>query len=111
MTGQDRSRATGYALIVAVSLLPALVASGTWAADADNGERLARRWCAACHVVASNQTTPTSEAPPFASIARGPRSEAAAVAAFLMQSHPKMPDMSLTQKEATDLAAYIASLK
>jgi mono/diheme cytochrome c family protein len=111
MTGQDSSRATMYPLIVAVSLLPVLVTSPTQAADADNGERLARRWCATCHVVASNQSTPTSEAPPFGSIARGARFEAAAVAAFLMQSHPKMPDMSLTHKEAGDLAAYIASLK
>lgn len=111
MTGQDNSRATGYALIVAASLLPAIATSPAQAADADNGERLARRWCAACHVVASNQSTPTSEAPPFASIARGARFEASAVAAFLMQSHPKMPDMSLTHKEATDLAAYIGSLK
>ena len=32
------------------------------AADADNGSRLARRWCAPCHVVAPNQARPTGEA-------------------------------------------------
>jgi hypothetical protein len=29
---------------------------------------------------------------------------------FLLDPHPKMPDMSLTRTEAGDLAAYIASL-
>ena len=36
--------------------------------------------------------------------------DAAKVAMFLLDPHPKMPDMSLTRSEAADLAAYIASL-
>jgi mono/diheme cytochrome c family protein len=92
-------------------LLSGLAINTAIAADADNGERLARRWCAACHVVAANQTTPASEAPPFAWIARAPGRDTAGVAMFLLQSHPNMPDMGLTTKEATDLATYIFSLK
>ena len=38
----------------------------------DNGERLARRWCAACHVVASDQRGLTGEEPPFATITAKP---------------------------------------
>ena len=30
---------------------------------------------------------------------------------FLLDPHPKMPNMQLTRTEAGDLAAYIASLK
>ena len=80
-------------------------------ADQDNGERLARRWCATCHVVASNQRAPTSEAPPFATLANRPGLDAAKLALFLLEPHPKMPNMGLSRTEAADLAAYIATLK
>jgi hypothetical protein len=33
------------------------------------------------------------------------------IALFLLDPHPKMPDMGLSWTEAADLAAYIASLK
>jgi mono/diheme cytochrome c family protein len=83
-----------------------------FAADPDNGQRLAHRWCEACHVVSSTQTRPAADqAPPFATIARKPNFNAAALALFLLNPHPKMPDMNLTRTEAADLAAYIATLK
>ena len=82
------------------------------AADADNGSRLAHRWCEACHVIAPIQSrSSTDVAPPFPSIAARPDFDAAKVALFLLDPHPKMPDMSLTRAEAADLAAYIASLR
>ena len=80
-------------------------------ADARRGELLARRWCVDCHVVAANQSRPTSEAPPFASIANRSNFNAENLAFFLLSPHPKMPNMSLTRSEAIDLALYIASLK
>jgi mono/diheme cytochrome c family protein len=79
-------------------------------ADADNGERLARRWCSSCHVVAANQRQATGEAPPFATIASKPDFDAAKIALFLLDPHPKMPDMGLSRAEAADLAAYISTL-
>jgi mono/diheme cytochrome c family protein len=83
-----------------------------FAADADNGERLAQRWCAACHVVTPAQTsTTTDQAPPFPVIAKMPGFDAAKIALFLLDPHPKMPNMGLSRKEAADLAAYIATLK
>ena len=88
-----------------------LAVTPVFAADPDNGERLARRWCAPCHVVASDQRGPTGEAPPFATIAAMPDFDPAKLAFFLLDPHPKMPDMSLSRTEAADLAAYIASLK
>ena len=94
-------RALALALILGVT--PA------FAADPDNGERLARRWCSPCHVVASDQTGPTGEAPPFATIAAKPDFDTAKLA-FLLDPHPKMPNMQLSRTEAADLAAYIATL-
>ena len=42
------------------------------AADAANGARIAKRWCAECHIVAPGQTSAKTDAPPFASIAARP---------------------------------------
>jgi mono/diheme cytochrome c family protein len=81
------------------------------AADAYNGGQIARRWCEPCHVVAGDQRGTTGEAPPFASIANRPGFDTGQLALFLLDPHPKMPNMSLTRIEAGDLAAYIASLK
>src|SRR6476646_9839332 len=88
-----------------------LIASSAWAADARNGEALARRWCATCHVVAADQPGPASEAPPFASIAKRPDFDAQKLAFFLLNPHPKMPDMQLSRDETSDIAAYIATLR
>jgi mono/diheme cytochrome c family protein len=80
------------------------------AADADHGRTLARRWCATCHVVAANQQRPTGEAPPFAVIAKRSDFDATRLTNFLLEPHPKMPNMSLTRMEAADLVAYIRTL-
>jgi len=94
-----------------LALAVALLAQPGRAADASNGSRLAHRWCAACHVVAPTQRrSTTDQAPPFATIAHRPDFNASRVALFLLDPHPKMPDMSLTRAEAADLAAFIASL-
>jgi len=80
-------------------------------ADPQNGLRIAQRWCASCHVITAGQRTGTDQAPPFRTIVRIPNFDASKIALFLLDPHPKMPDMSLTRDEAADLAAYIASLK
>jgi mono/diheme cytochrome c family protein len=79
-------------------------------ADAAHGEALARRWCTSCHIVANDQTRGADNAPPFAAIAKMPGFSAEKVAQFLMDPHPKMPDMQLSGDESRDLGAYIASL-
>ncbi len=50
----------------------AALATGALAADARRGETLAKRWCAACHVVAADQHVGTTQSPAFSSIARNP---------------------------------------
>lgn len=98
--------------LLSLTVLAMATAIGpTLAADPVNGERLARRWCAACHVVSEKQTGTVSEAPPFAVVARRPDFSERTVAFFLLDPHPRMPNMSLTRAEASDLAAYIATLK
>lgn len=80
------------------------------AADIDHGEQLARRWCSTCHLVASNQQQANADVPTFSAIARMPNFSPEKVAFFLLDPHPKMPDLSLGRRQAEDIAAYIASL-
>ena len=91
-------------LITIIAFSPAV-----FAADVANGEKLAKRWCAACHVVAADQKSGNTQAAPFSAIAKLPDFDAAKLALYLLMPHPKMPDMSLSRDEAADLASYIAS--
>lgn len=86
-------------------------ASGASAADVQHGKDLAQRWCADCHLVSADQTRASADAAPFATVARQPDFSAARLAFFLLDPHPKMPNMSLSRTEASDLAGYIATMK
>ena len=89
------------------SLVAVTVANTAALADAANGEKLARRWCASCHVVATDQRQGNTQASPFSAMAKIPGLNAEKIALFLLAPHPPMPDMSLSRNEAADLAAYI----
>jgi mono/diheme cytochrome c family protein len=93
-----------------VLLLAQLVsAQPTVAADVQHGEIIAKRWCAACHVVSAEQKSASADVPSFADIARRRKSRKA-LAAFLTDPHPKMPNMNLSRAEIDDIVAYIRSL-
>ncbi|WP_026379504.1 c-type cytochrome [Afifella pfennigii] len=100
------SRTLFAAACLALLTVPALAA-----AFPDEGERIARQWCAECHVVAEDQTSASAAAASFAAMAEKYADDGmGALAAFLADPHPLMPDMSLTRQEIRDLTAYIASL-
>jgi mono/diheme cytochrome c family protein len=79
------------------------------AADVNNGKRLAERWCVSCHVIGKGQQAATTQAPPFSEVANRPGFDNARLAFFLLDPHPKMPDLGLSRAAAEDLAAYIAT--
>lgn len=81
------------------------------AADAANGGRIAQRWCAECHVVAPGQKQASADVPGFAAIAAKPDFNERALAFFLLEPHPKMPNLNLGRSETQDIAAYIATLR
>src|SRR5271166_4063943 len=93
-----------------LALATIFIVPAALAADADNGERLAQRWCASCHVVAPNQQAANADAPPFETISRTFGFNPEKLVFFLLEPHPKMPSMALTRNEAIDLAAYIGKL-
>jgi mono/diheme cytochrome c family protein len=78
------------------------------AANLDNGSPLARRWCTGCHVVSDDQIKGTDLAPSFASIAKRPDFNVEKLSDFLLEPHPKMPNMALSPEETRDIGAFIA---
>ena len=94
---------TAFGVLAAVITQPAV------AADASNGERLAMRWCAACHVVSKDQREANADAPPFEEIAK--RFNESGLMTFLLDPHAKMPNMNLSRMEAADIAAYVSKLR
>ena len=58
------------------------LANGASATDAANGKILAQRWCAACHVVASDQQSANGQAAPFSAIGKTPDLDPAKLALF-----------------------------
>jgi mono/diheme cytochrome c family protein len=107
---RPRVAAAQRAGIFAFALLATSSNSGAAPADPAKGEQLAKRWCASCHIVSADQTRGADNVPAFAAIAKTPGFSAEKVGQFLLDPHPKMPDMQLTRDEARDLGAYIASL-
>lgn len=99
-----------FARFLAIFSFTALPMQAASAADVNHGLDLSERWCAACHVTGSNQRQ-AMEAPPFDTIAKKDNFDAGQLANFLLEPHPKMPNMALTRVEAADIAAYIKSLK
>jgi len=106
-----RRRYPARAVIISLAAGFGLSAYPAFAADPVNGERLAERWCAACHVVIASQSRASADAPPFAEIAKRPAFSEPGLTTFLLDPHAKMPNMNLSRIEAGDIAAYIARLR
>ena len=95
----------------AVIVCATITTTSTFAANPDQGENLVKRWCAGCHLVAAEQKGARTDASTFASVAARLGFDPAKLAFFLLDPHPKMPNMQLSRDEASDIAAYIATLK
>jgi len=103
-----RARMRHFSALLAVA---GLYGSAALAADTNHGADLAKRWCASCHMVTSDQKQASADVPPFAAIARKPDFTPEKLAYFLLDPHPKMPNFPLSRSEAIDIAAYIGSLR
>jgi mono/diheme cytochrome c family protein len=81
------------------------------AQDAVVGAKIARQWCAACHLVAADQVPAPTVAPTFSSVARRSDFDVDVLRKSLLAPHPRMPERGLSREEAADVAAYIRSLR
>jgi mono/diheme cytochrome c family protein len=89
----------------------AAFAGPTGRADPFNGKELARKLCAGCHIVDSQQQEALADVPSFNEIANKEGQTAAAIMGHIMLPQHPMPTIPLTQDELSDLAAYILSMR
>ncbi len=98
--------------LLAAALLGGLGTSAL-AQDPSNGERIAKTWCAGCHVVEASVPPlgRTDLIPSFSAIAHTKTTTATSLRVFLGTPHTNMPDYSLTQQQIKDVSAYILTLR
>lgn len=116
------NRVAKYLLAAAAILTTSVVAQPRpQGQGAYEGELVARRTCAFCHVVADDQTTPPllkQATPSFREIANDPRTTAQSLRRFITTTHwdasrlpMTMPDPMLLDEEYNLVIAYVLSLR
>jgi len=99
----------GIALAVVALVVPALAQDPGASPDAARGQALARRWCAACHLVALRLTT--IDPPTFTAIASDPTKTPEYLRTFFVSPHKDMPPIQLTAPQIEDFIVYFGTLK
>jgi mono/diheme cytochrome c family protein len=104
LTSVNQRKATRSLLLLSAIF----TATAAFAADADNGRRLATARCVSCHGH-PGQSHDVAQATPFEVIARKFTPTPQALAFWILDPHPRM-NLTLTRREAEDIAAYINTL-
>lgn len=98
-----------FFLVICLVLLSPGSASAT--GRAEEGHRLAQQWCQQCHVTTPNATSGGDQAPTFESVAKREGTTAKSLRAWLLDPHPPMPNLGLSEQQIQDLVSYIQSLE
>jgi mono/diheme cytochrome c family protein len=87
--------------------------AGASPGDPRIGRSFALENCRPCHVVAADQGSPIrfANAPDFRTIANWPNTTPFSLFIWLTNPHPTMPTLQLTPEEASNVIAYILSLR
>src|SRR4051794_13526592 len=81
-------------------------------ADARNGQVVGNRLCRACHLISRDDRGPVPDGvPSFMAMAAEDGMTAELLKARLLGEHPVMPPPPLTTQQASDVVAYILSLR
>src|SRR2546423_9966097 len=94
---------------LALALGTVFSAQSAITADVQNGRRIAQLRCGSCHILGLSQRREVADSPPFAVIARKFSSNQEALIFAILNPHPRM-NLSISRREADDIAAYINSL-
>lgn len=93
-------------------VMGAAIAAATQIGSAEQGLKIARAQCAACHLIGKEKGRSTNElAPTFAKIANTPGMTAAALRLALNTPHRSMPNLIVKNGDADSIVAYILSLR
>ncbi len=79
----------------------------TLAQNAENGQRLSKRWCSECHAIGA-ASDKLHRAPSFASIAIRDAINVDMIASFILLPHATMPNPPLSRQ---DIARFIVEMK
>lgn len=105
-------RSTLARLCLPVMLASSLPAAAEETGDPQMGKRLAQDVCVECHAVDPDDTLSLNmSAPSFQEIADQPEITPLALAVWFRSPHPTMPNFVLPADEASDIIAYILSLR
>ena len=105
--GASLCRTVGQAVGIALALTTTVHAQ-----DVVNGEALAKRWCANCHIVTATATAGQANGlPSFPTLAKSPQTTEMSLRHAMTAGHSRMPDFSLSKLEQDNLIAYIFSLR
>ena len=97
---------------ILIAMLFARSAIAQEAGDPRAGLEFARTNCTSCHAVnSSDEKSPNTNAPAFASVAKMSGLTGRALAVWLQSSHPTMPDFIIAAKDRENIIAYIMSLQ
>jgi cytochrome c len=99
-------------LSIAVALLYSAAMTSTVAQDANQGGRLAEKYCARCHAIGTTGDSPHPSAPPFREIAAKGNVDdlQEALAEGITVGHPDMPEFELPPEQVASFLAYLKSL-
>jgi mono/diheme cytochrome c family protein len=100
-------------LAAALTAVASVASAQPGEGDVAQGSELARHVCAPCHEVGPGPSAPRllPIGPDFQVIADTPGMTQAALNAFLLTSHPKMPNFILQKDQRADVIAYILALR
>jgi len=89
-----------------------LAAEETKYPSAEKGYQLAAKFCKSCHLIDGNSadTAPVGP-PPFSWIANKAGQTTDRIKGSLIQPHPPMPDMHLSNDEIMNIIAYLDTLR
>lgn len=97
------------AMLAGAMLLPGNVADAQDARERRAGEDLSRELCSECHIVSHAQRGPSLDGiPSFPDLARSQRTNAQ-LRAWLIDPHPPMPNVPLSERDISSVIAYIRS--
>jgi mono/diheme cytochrome c family protein len=103
-------RTLGLRAAIFLLLCPASTLAQSEVGNVADGQKLVAEECSTCHAV-EGPATASKRAPPLGAVAQMHSTTSLSLHAFLLTSHPSMPNYRLTPKEVDDVVAYILSLR
>ena len=103
----------GFGARIMLCLGLVLAAQPAWAQAEMDGRKIAQRNCSQCHAIGPTGDSRLKGAPPFRDLSMIEDMDdlVAALHGGLLMRHPAMPELRLTQKEITSLAAYLRDVQ